>query len=161
MPVVRPEISCYPYDLLTNPPTEPPERRWMIAHTLARQEKSLARDLCSREIPFYLPLAERWLSYKARRVLSLIPLYSGFVFLFVNEQERLTCMSTRRIANLLSVADQAGLLQDLQRVAHVLSSGSSCPLGDDPLLVRLGLQARADARSEGRHNKPAVVCGSN
>ena len=35
--------------------------QWMVVYTKPRQEKSLARDLLRRSIPFYLPLVKRTL----------------------------------------------------------------------------------------------------
>ena len=107
MPLVGPEISCYPEDLLTTAPNEVPGRRWSVAHTMARREKALARELRRCEIPFYLPLRRQRLSSKGRRALSYHPVFAGFVFIYANDQESLCCLATRHVAAVLPVADQA------------------------------------------------------
>jgi hypothetical protein len=125
---------------------------------LARQEKSLARELLRRGIPFYLPLLSRRLVYKGRSVLSCAPLYSGFVFLYANEQEQRACLATGRVAAVLEVADQDGLRQDLQRVANALDTGAMVSTTDVPFLPRLAVQAvpEAGSHSSSRKERAAV-----
>jgi hypothetical protein len=160
MPVVRSEISCFPKDLLTNTPVDVPGRRWFVAHTMARQEKSLARDLYRRQIPFYLPLQPRRLSYKGRRVLSHHPLFSSFVFLYADEQERHFCLATGRVASILQVDDQTTLCQDLLRIAAALANGTRLSPEEDPLLSSLGLMGKSAAnRGQKSTKESAAICG--
>src|SRR5215471_4241054 len=109
MPIVMPEIACFPEDLLANPPDDVEGRRWRVAQTMARQEKSLARDLARLEIPFYLPLVPRRLECKGRRLISYSPLFNGSVFIYANEGERHQCFATRRVADIVEASDQISL----------------------------------------------------
>jgi hypothetical protein len=154
MPIIRPEISCNPQDLLITPPVDIEGRRWFAANTLARQEKSLARDLLRHGIPFYLPLLSRRLVYKGRSVWSYAPLYSGFVFLYANDQEQRACLATGRVAAILEIADQDGLRQDLKRIANALATGAMVSTTDAPFLPRL--EAKAGSEVSSRKERAAV-----
>ncbi len=120
MPIVVPAVNCHPIDLLARLPDEVPGRRWRVACTMPRQEKSLARELFQRGVPFYLPLVAKRLLYKHRTTKSYLPLFSGFVFLYANDQERAAALETGRISTVLEVPDQAALLRDLRQVEMAL-----------------------------------------
>lgn len=120
MPIVVPAVNCHPIDLLSRPPQDAPGRRWLVACTMPRQEKSLARELFQRGVPFYLPLLAKRLLYKRRSTKSYLPLFSGFVFLYANDQERAAALETGRVSTILEVPDQAALHQDLMHVESTL-----------------------------------------
>ncbi len=162
MPIARPEIACHPNDLLTCLPQDAADRRWIVAQTLARQEKSLARDLLRCGIPFYLPLMPRRLSYKGRQASSYVPLYPGFVFLYANADERQTCLATGRIAVILEIGDQLRFREDLLRVANAIANETAILSGDSTLLPRFAGQSTANLdHSSGRPPESVATCGPN
>jgi hypothetical protein len=61
---------------------------WWVFHVRPRQEKSLARDLMKRQVPFYLPLISRRWRSKGRLMNSLVPLFPGYVFARTDKKER-------------------------------------------------------------------------
>jgi hypothetical protein len=136
MPIIRPEISCHPEDLLVVSPAQVPHRRWIVVQTLARQEKSLGRDLLQRDIPFYLPLVSRRLNYQGSKAVSYVPLFSGTLFCFANEAERRICLETHRVASTTEVTDQSGLQNDLRRIANALSQDGYGDLPNHEWLFR-------------------------
>jgi hypothetical protein len=103
---------------------------------LARQEKSLGRDLLQRNVPFYLPLLPRHLSYRGRKAVSYSPLFSGILFCYANESERQICFETRRAVAIIEVADQAGLHDDLRRISAALTEDRRGELPDSEWLFR-------------------------
>lgn len=119
------ESLCHPADLLTSPPSKDTGRRWFVVQTLARQEKSLARDLYQRDIPFYLPLLRRTLSYKGRRAISWIPLFPGYLFICVTDEERHVCLTSQRAASLIEVHNPFKLVHDLNQVFAAIANGSN------------------------------------
>jgi transcription antitermination factor NusG len=124
MPILPAEPALFPEALFDLPP--PPEtggRHWWALHTRPRQEKSLARALSQRRIPFYLPLAGRRLRIRGQVVTSHLPLFPGYVFLLGAPEERVAALATRRVVRALAVADQQGLWQDLRQVERLLASG--------------------------------------
>ena len=98
MSFVLSNTTIYPCDLLEEFGALEGERRWCVAYTKVRQEKRLAEDLTSREVPFYLPLIERSHMYRGRRLRSQEPLFGSYVFLFANQDEREQSLTTKRIA---------------------------------------------------------------
>ncbi len=146
MPIVLPEIACYPENLLTELPSDVPGRSWSVVNTLARQEKSLARALLQQSIPFYLPLLPRRLQYQFRRLTSYVPVLSGYVFCFANDAERDRIWSTGRISGLWKVADAAGLQRELSHFAANLDANVTTGSHTAECLLKL---ARDGAQTTG------------
>lgn len=114
MPTLAAEPSIYPQSLLETCDQAAADRRWYVLHTRARQEKVLARQLLSREVPFYLPLVGKNLLIRGACVRSHIPLFLGCVFMFGNDEDRLVALSTRRVVHALRVPAGSELSRDLR-----------------------------------------------
>jgi transcription antitermination factor NusG len=122
MPTLAAETSLFP-ELLLEPTSEPAtDRKWWAVQTKARQEKSLARELLSYEIPFYLPLVRKYATRRGRKVCSHIPFFNGYVFLYADEAERVRSLTTNRISQLLPVVEQESLRRDLQQLQQLITS---------------------------------------
>ena len=119
-----------------NPPSQYPEDAqfalikgiWRVVHTKPRQEKALARDLLRSSIPYYLPMYEARRRSRKRSWKVVLPLFPGYVFFCGDEDDRLKALGTGRVARLIPVEDQAGLVTELSDLARVMESG----LGVDP-----------------------------
>ena len=133
MPILTAEPSVYPEALLEELSDVPSERRWWALSTKSRQEKAVARKLFGYEVPFYLPLVKKWSVCRGRRIASHIPLFTGYVFLFGTEDERLCSLTTNRISRILVVDDQARLRKELQQLRRLIASGE--PLTVESRLV--------------------------
>ena len=70
MPVLTKETSVFPETLFDSFESPSADNQWMVLYTKPRQEKSVARDLLRREVPFYLPLVKKTLQYGRRRITS-------------------------------------------------------------------------------------------
>src|SRR4051794_12249077 len=107
MPILSSEPSISPSNLLDLP--VPPcadgdeVPRWWAFYTRSRQEKSLARELIERNVPFYLPLVPRKLLIRGRGVQSYVPLFTGYVFVFGSNVDRINALRTNRVAHVLAV----------------------------------------------------------
>ncbi|HEX5443516.1 MAG TPA: transcription termination/antitermination NusG family protein [Pirellulales bacterium] len=125
MPILTAETQCFPEGLLTGN-ADPavtdtaPERRWWVAHTKARQEKSLARDLLSHQIPFYLPQVEKTSIVRGRKRTAFVPLFTSYLFLYGDELERYTSLTTNRIAQLLPVKNGSELTHELLQISRLI-----------------------------------------
>jgi transcriptional antiterminator RfaH len=162
MPILVQETCVYPDDLLCESPAElavgdmiaadvdssdsvavdsvsnsrawdDVDRQWWAVYTKSRQEKALARQLVGHRVPFYLPLIPKDSIIRGRRVRSLLPLFSGYLFLYGSEQERVTTLTTNRISRILPVLDQDRLRRELVYV-HTLI-GSNAPLSLETRLM--------------------------
>jgi transcriptional antiterminator RfaH len=145
MPILEAEPALFPGDLFgaESPRVEAHGGRdWWVLHTHPRQEKSLARDLYRRHIPFYLPVTDRRSRVRGRILTSHIPLFTSYAFLLADRDERLGALATGRVVRALKVHDQAGLWHDLRQIHHLINSGAPVALED-----RLGPGMMVEIRS--------------
>lgn len=133
-------------------------RQWWAVYTKSRQEKSLARQLVGHRVPFYLPLIPKDNIIRGRRMRSLLPLFSGYLFLYGSEQERVTTLTTNRVSRILPVVDQDLLRRELMNV-HCLI-GSNAPLSletrlspGDPVRIKTGSLRGLEGVVVKRHGK--------
>jgi transcription antitermination factor NusG len=126
MPILQAESACFPENMWRGdaPTPELARRSWWVLHTRPRQEKSLARDLHKEQIPFFLPLIPRRSRIRNRTMTSYIPLFTGYVFMLAEGEERLTALRSDRIARMLPVADIEGLWGDLRQISRLIAAGA-------------------------------------
>lgn len=122
MPILAAEPSVFPECLFDGFSADAGQRRWWAVYTRARQEKALARQLRSAQVPFYLPLVPRDNLIRGRRVRSHVPLFAGYVFLLGSDEERVLALSTNRVSQMLRVQDQEGLCNDLRQIRRLIES---------------------------------------
>ena len=95
--------------------------RWMPAYCKPRTEKVVA-DYCARHgIPCYLPLLRQQRRYQRRTVEVFLPMFRGYVFARLGQENRPLFLECHRIVHLVEVDDaQAGALvaelRDLRRL---------------------------------------------
>ena len=123
MPILAAEPSLFPNNLLDDYVDEGSDRRWWAIYTKSRQEKSLARQLLGMEVPFYLPLIAKTNLIRGRRIISQIPLFGSYMFLFANESERVQALTTERIVQLLPAPPGQEIAQDLQNIRTLIEAG--------------------------------------
>ena len=173
MPILEQETSVYPDHLLTEPPylcggptvfddADGEERRWWAVYTKSRQEKALARHLIGHEVPFYLPLIPKDNIIRARRVRSHIPLFGGYLFLFGNENERVTTLTTNRISRILPVPDQDALCRELASVQALIESDAPLAVErrlhtGDPVRIKNGSLKGLEGHVIKRHGKARLL----
>ena len=73
---------------------------------------------------------------------SYLPLFPGYVSVFVNDDERLAPLGARRIVRALSVSDQSRFVSDLRQIARLLAA--NVPITPE---ARLGPGDRVRIRS--------------
>lgn len=139
MPILDAETSIYPPTLLTEMQADRGDRQWFVFYTKARQEKAFARQLVSMQVPFFLPLIPKENLIRGKKVKSLIPVFGGYIFLFVSEEERVTALTTNRISTILDVEDQDQLAYDLRNVQQLIQA-------DAPLTIESRLIAGQQVR---------------
>ncbi|HEY4760365.1 MAG TPA: transcription termination/antitermination NusG family protein [Thermoguttaceae bacterium] len=128
MPILKEEPSLFPETLLENCNEDPSDRRWWVIYTKARQEKALSRELFSSRIPFYLPLIKNTRISRGRRRTSFVPLFSGYIFLYATEAERIRSMTTNRVSRILTVSDPMQLVFDLEQLRRLIASDAPLSL---------------------------------
>jgi transcription antitermination factor NusG len=99
------------------------DARWVAFYTLARREKDLMRKLEAAAIPFYAPLVRRRLHTAGGRVRhSFVPLFAGYVFAPVDDQQRRDALATNTVARWLSIPDERMLVDDLRAIKRLIDS---------------------------------------
>ena len=121
MPVAADLPCVYPETLLDESPPSAWDRRWWVMYTKVHQEKTLAEQLFAYEIPYYLPLVPKASNRRGRRVVSRVPMFAGYVFLFGSEEERVRGLTTNRISRVLYVDDLDRLSHDLRQLQRLIN----------------------------------------
>jgi transcriptional antiterminator RfaH len=93
-------------------------------HVKPRSEKALARRCFSRQASFFLPQCRQQRREGAGRSKdAFLPLFPGYLFLFGDERNRIIALETNLVVNVLPVANQVQLFEDLKRINTVLEAG--------------------------------------
>jgi transcription antitermination factor NusG len=122
MPILAAEPYILPSDLLDEFCEMDQERRWLAMYTRPRQEKSLARQLQAMNIPHYLPLIPKSQLIGGRRVISQMPLFTSYIFLFCHDEERIAALDTKRILQARPAPRKAEMSQDLRNIDRLIKS---------------------------------------
>jgi hypothetical protein len=165
LPILTAEPELHPPDLWTTWRVDD-SLRWWCLHTRPRQEKTTARHLRRCRIAYYAPvIAREGRTPGGRRIVSVAPLFSSYVFLLGGECERLEAFRGNSLVQVLEVADQEGLDRDLRQIHSILGVGlpvtaeSAHPVGSR-VMIRSGPLAGLSgiiARRDGRDRFTAVV----
>ena len=100
MPLLPRESDCYPANLLdATPIMGSSDSCWVAFYTLSRREKDRMRKLMGLQVPFYAPLIRRRLKSPGGRLReSFVPLFPGYVFARVVDDQRRSALGTNTIA---------------------------------------------------------------
>jgi transcriptional antiterminator RfaH len=98
---------------------------WWVVHTKSRNEKALAHDLIGKQINYFLPMSWKITYRKDRKIRSLLPLFSGYLFFCGHENQRIELLKTNRVANLIQVKNQEKLLHELLQIEQALLAGAN------------------------------------
>ncbi|MDZ4688209.1 MAG: transcription termination/antitermination NusG family protein [Planctomycetaceae bacterium] len=132
MPVLSKEPYLYPPDLLDE--TVDFESlggsSWWALYTLPRNEKSLMRNLCAREQRFYCPVVARRNHHRGRGGVrtSYLPLFSNYVFLHGDEQDRYAAVCTGHVSRCLVIGDTDAFVQQMRAIQQLIDSGLAMDL---------------------------------
>lgn len=123
MPILPKQRDIFPGDLLDRDPPPPAAARWVAFYTLSRREKDLMRKLEAGGLPFYAPLVKRRLrSASGRARSSFVPLFPGYVFSRVDDEQRRAALATNTIARWIPIADEEMLLRDLRSIKRLIDT---------------------------------------
>jgi transcriptional antiterminator RfaH len=134
--------AIFPDSLLDEPPESEAERSWWVLYTKARHEKAVAESLSAGGVPYYLPLLRKESLYRGRRVSSIVPVFSSYLFLYGDSDERVKALATNRVSRTLLVADGDGLIRDLRHLRKLIAHGA-------PLMVEQRLAPGRKVRVKG------------
>lgn len=98
---------------------------WSVAHTLPRQEKALAEALVMSGVPCFLPLISHVRFYGHRKRTVEIPLFASYVFVFGTVEQSRDALRTKRVVQMLAVADQTRLDNELSQLDRAIAGGAT------------------------------------
>jgi len=130
MPILPKQRDVFPAGLLDGGEDDPlgtaaasGDAHWVAFYTLARREKDLMRKLEAASVPFYAPLIRRRLHTAGGRVRhSFVPLFPGYVFAPVDDEQRRDALATNTVARWLSIGDERMLVGDLRAIKRLIDS---------------------------------------
>jgi len=105
---------------------------WFVLRTKSRQEKILAHELRSRGIASFLPIVSCTKYYGGRKATVELPVFPGYLFLRGDVDKAYDADRTRRVAQIIKVADQDRLDRELRNIHLALCGGA--PLDPFPYL---------------------------
>jgi len=105
---------------------------WFVLHTRSRQEKIVTADMLAMNVGVFLPLQTQVRYYGRRKVQTRLPMFPGYVFLRGTREQAFLADRTKRIANIIEVADQNTLDEQLQNLHLAISQ--QAPLDPYPYL---------------------------
>lgn len=100
------------------------DAQWYVLHTRSRQEKALAADLDAMRILHFLPTVETVRYHGKRKVAVELPLFPSYLFLFGSLDQVYAADRTKRLARIITVADQSQIARELQSLHMVLAKGA-------------------------------------
>jgi len=116
---------------------------WFAFYTLSRREKDLMRRLGAAGIPFYAPLIRRRTRSQGGGTRTAhIPLFPGYVFAHVDEDQRRSALQTNTIARCIPIPESDALIQDLWSIQRLVATAA--PLTPE---ARIGAGDRVRVRS--------------
>ena len=130
MPILPRQRDVFPAGLLDGGESDPAgkaaaaeDAHWIAFYTLARREKDLMRKLEAAHVPFYAPLIPRRLHTAGGRVRhSYVPLFPGYVFAPVDDEQRRDALATNTVARWLPIPDEELLVCDLRAIKRLIDS---------------------------------------
>lgn len=109
----------FPKDLLVSPP---PGQPWYVAQVKSRREKALATFLHRHGTAYYLPLMKKRQAENKRVRYSLVPVFSGYVFVNTGLEGRYNAFRSNHVSRMIEVTDPDILLFELAQIHHALSA---------------------------------------
>jgi len=102
---------CFPDDVLTQNVDN--DQLWRVVYTKPRHEKTFALNLKQRNLNYFLPLIKQKQPSNRRIRFTMAPLFTSYVFIKVNNDQRIDALKTNRVVQMLDVANQDLLIKEL------------------------------------------------
>jgi transcription antitermination factor NusG len=139
MPILPKQRDIFPTELLDEQEVAD-AGGWIAFYTLSRREKDLMRKLEAATVPFYAPLVKRRLrSPGGRTRISYVPLFPGYVFSRVDDEQRRAALATNTVARWLPIGDATAFVADLRNIKRLIDT-------DQPLTPEARLEEGQSVR---------------
>ena len=130
MPILKSEPSLFPENLFQGEETG--TQCWWALYTMSRQEKTLMRYLFQRQISYYCPIVpNQYRSPAGRQRVSHLPLFSNYVFLRGEEEDRVTALSSGNVSRILPILEPARFQDQLRSIFLSIEAGRPLTIESD------------------------------
>jgi transcription antitermination factor NusG len=116
-------------------------RDWYVLHVKPRTEKKVADYLRRYRFFCHLPLYTKVTRVQRRKVRRTLPLFPGYVFTRLFQEERAQMLKTNLIVRTISVPQPRKMIHQLRQIAHAarfapeLKPVNPCRVGDSVRVV--------------------------
>lgn len=117
------------------------QRHWLAAYTRAQHENAVALRLGSKAVAFLLPTFVRSVRWSDRVMRVKAPLFPGYVFVHVSDQERVRVLQTSGVVNIVSVAGRPAPISEAEVAMLRECIAHPCAVEPHPFL-RVGQRVR-------------------
>jgi transcription termination/antitermination protein NusG len=127
------------------------ESPWHVLHVISNHEKRVVQHLDVRSVEHYLPLYSERVRWTDRTVVAERPLFSGYVFVRLQSQSRLSVISTPGVLRILGDDDRDMVSsEELNKIREGLAGGLTLrPHASVSLGTRVRVREGAFAGVEG------------
>ncbi|SDJ59909.1 Transcription antitermination factor NusG [Pedobacter sp. ok626] len=101
-------------------------RRWLVVYTRPRWEKKVDKLLKEQDIKSYCPIKQVTNQWADRKKIVDLPLFSGYVFVWVSEREEYKVRATLGVLNFIYYMGKPAVIRDnvIENIEHLLSTHS-------------------------------------
>ena len=96
------------------------QRTWYALHVRPRTEKKVNDFLAALRVFHYLPLVRKETRVQRRKVVRFLPVFPGYVFTRLSQEELSRVFGTRNIVQMISVVQPRRMIHQLRQVEHAL-----------------------------------------
>lgn len=105
------------------PPSDGDKPGWWLLHAKPRQEKKLADELRSLNVPHYLPVTKCKAVSRGRTRLTRAPQFPGYLFLNGTDNQRLLSLKTNRVVATHCIDKPSEVARQLWDLADLIEKG--------------------------------------
>ena len=121
--------------------SEREKRCWLAAYTRSRHEGQVAGQLQVKGVESLLPTYEKFSRWSDRVRRSRAPLFPGYVFVHVSNEERVPVLQTMGVVSIVSVAGRPAPLGE-EEIEKIRACGANASMVEPHPFLRIGHQVR-------------------
>ncbi|MBB2148454.1 UpxY family transcription antiterminator [Pedobacter gandavensis] len=107
-------------------------RHWLVIYTRPRWEKKVDKLLKLQDIRSYCPVRSVTSQWADRKKIVDLPLFSGYVFVWVNEREEYKVRQTLGVLNFIYYMGKPAVIRDnvIEKIEELMSKNVECEVVD-------------------------------
>ncbi|WP_222537992.1 UpxY family transcription antiterminator [Pedobacter polysacchareus] len=105
-------------------------RHWLVVYTRPRWEKKVDRLLKQQDIKSYCPVRSITNQWADRKKIVDLPLFSGYVFVWVNEREEYKVRQTLGVLNFIYYMGKPAIIRDsvIEKIEELMNRNVACEI---------------------------------